>query len=219
MSPINIEETHIKNQKATPADSARATDWYVVQVVGGQEQIVRRLILNRFAGGGRELSESMKKLQEMQTPSPYLIEECFIPMRERKIKYRGKWQLVKERILPGYVFIVTKNPEQVFQSLKQIPRFTSLLGNTDAGFIPLNEQEVHFLSRFGNSEHVSHLSQVTVEAGNKVRILEGDLLNYEGEIVKVNLHKRVAIVRVPFMGSSVDVHLGIEIVEKVDIGK
>lgn len=175
---------------------AKTTDWYVVQVVGGQEQIVRRLILNQ---------------------SLCQIEECFIPMRERKIKYKGKWQFVKERILPGYVFIITKNPEEVFQSLKQIPRFTSLLGKTDAGFIALNEQEVNFLSRFGDSEHVSHLSTVMVEEGNKVRILEGNLLNYEGEIVKINLHKRVAIVRVPFMGSSVDVHLGIEIVEKVDI--
>lgn len=219
MSPINMEETPIKNEKAAEADRAKRADWYVVQVVGGQEQIVRRLILNRFSGGGRALSENSNKMQELQTPSPYLIEECFIPMLERKIKYKGKWRLVKERILPGYVFIVTRSPEQVFQSLKQIPRFTSLLGDADSGFFPLNEQEVHFISRFGDHEHVSHLSQVTVEAGNKVRILEGDLLNYEGEIVKINLHKRVAIVRVPFMGSSVDVHLGIEIVEKVDIEK
>lgn len=181
--------------------NADADGWYVIQVVGGQEHIVKNLISKCFS--------------EKRYQTEALIEECFIPMRERKVKYQGAWRLVQERVLPGYVFIVTTKPETVFYELKQVPRFTSLLGKSDMGFIPLNEQEVHFLSRFGDRDHVSHLSQVMVEKGNKIRILEGDLKNFEGEIVKINLHKRIAIVRVPFMGSSVDVHLGIEIVERV----
>ena len=38
--------------------------------------------------------------------------------------------------------------------------------------------------------------------------------DYEGEIIKVNLHKRIAVVRTTFMGSTTDVHMGIEILQK-----
>lgn len=168
--------------------------WYVVQVASGQEH-------------------STKKLIEQWITGEYL-EQCFIPMRERRIKYHGSWKLVQEKLFPGYVFLVTSFPEEIFQQLKKITKFTKLLGNTDAGFIPLTEKETDFIRRFGDKEHISHISQVEVQEGNQVKIISGELLNYEGEIVRINLHKRIAVVRIEFMGSSVDLHLGIEILEK-----
>ena len=168
--------------------------WYVIQVISGQEQLGHQL-MHEIIGDT-------------------LIQDCFIPMRERKIKLHGTWQRITERLFPGYLFIVTDAPAEVYEALKKVPRFTRLLGNTDAGFIPLTEKEIAFLSKFGDENHLSHLSQVEVEEGNKVRIVSGNLLDYEGQIVKINLHKRIAVVQVEFMGQKVNVHLGIEILEK-----
>lgn len=144
-----------------------------------------------------------------------LSEECFIPMRDRRIKHDGRWNLVQEKLIPGYVFIVTIQPEEVFHSLKVIPHLTKLLG-ADDGFTPLTDHEVVFLKRFGDKDHLVHLSEAIVEAANQVRILSGNLKNYEGEVIKVNLHKRSAIVRISFMGATTDIYLGIDIVEKKD---
>lgn len=168
--------------------------WYVVQVIGGQEQATRQVILN-FCGGE--------------------IEDCFIPMRERSVKYRGTWKLVQEKLFPGYVFVVTEDADMLWRELKKVPRFTRMLGKTDSGFLALSEQEIEFIRRFGDEDHISHPSQVLIEEGQRVRIVSGNLLDYEGQILRYNLHKRIAVVRIDFMGSSVDVHLGIEILEKI----
>ena len=54
-----------------------------------------------------------------------MVEQCFIPMRERRIKYHGEWKLVQEKLFPGYVFIVTDFSEEVFQRLKAITRLAT----------------------------------------------------------------------------------------------
>lgn len=167
--------------------------WYAIQVISGQEFIVKRWI-----------------------EKTGLAEDCFIPIRELQKKYQGSWKLVKEKLIPGYLFVVTENPVQMMLKLYAIPRFTKLLGRTDQGFLPLSEQEIDFLKRFGDEQHVSHLSKVEVTEGDRVRVLDGDLKNFEGEIVRINLHRRTAVVRIPFMGKTADIYLGIELVQRVN---
>ena len=58
------------------------------------------------------------------------------------------------------------------------------------------------------------ISEVLVEAGNRIKILSGPLVNLKGQIKKINLHKRIAAVEVEFMGRKTVVNLGIEMVER-----
>ena len=168
--------------------------WYVIQTVGGQEQAVRRMIERQLSGAviGQ-------------------VEQCFIPMRERTVKRGGEWRLVQEKLFPGYVFVVTEDAQKLLQSLKSIPRFTRLLGTGTNEFVPLEPEEIAFLQRFEDSGHVARLSKVEVVEGGRIRILSGALLNCEGMITKVHLHRRVAEVRTQFMGRTVDLYLGFEL--------
>ena len=168
--------------------------WYVIQTVGGQEQAVRRMIEHQHSGdrGGQ-------------------VEQCFIPMRERTVKRGGEWRLVQEKLFPGYVFVVTEDAQKLLQSLKSILRFTRLLGTGTNEFVPLEPEEIAFLQRFEDSGHVARLSKVEVVEGGRIRILSGALLNCEGMITKVHLHRRVAEVRTQFMGRTVDLYLGFEL--------
>ena len=168
--------------------------WYVIQTVGGQEQAVRALIERQLSGARSDL-----------------VEQCFIPMRERTIKRGGEWKLVQEKLFPGYVFVVTEDAQRLLQELKAFPRFMRLLGESRNGFVPLCAEEVDFIRRFEDSGHIARLSQVEVCEGRQIRVLSGALLNCEGMITKVNLHKRVAQVRMSFMGRPVDVFLGFEL--------
>ena len=58
------------------------------------------------------------------------------------------------------------------------------------------------------------ISQVDVSEQNSIVILSGPLKNMEGQIRKVNLHKRIAEVEVDFMGRKTIFYLGVEIVKK-----
>ena len=50
-----------------------------------------------------------------------------------------------------------------------------------------------------------------MEEGKKIRVLEGPLKGYTGDVVKVNLHKREVVVRVEFMGRPMELKMGVEI--------
>lgn len=168
--------------------------WYVIQVQGGQEEKTARMIEKQVSGG--------------------VMEECFIPKKERVKKFRGQWQQVEEVLFPGYVFASAKEPEQLYGQLKQITKMTKLLQDGACYFLPLSEEEEQMIKKIGDNYHVTRLSKVKVEEGKHVVILDGPLVNQEGNIVKVNLHKREVVVRVSFMGRMVDLKLGIETVEE-----
>ena len=159
-----------------------------------REQAVRVLIERQLSGARSDL-----------------VEQCFIPMRERTIKRGGEWKLIQEKLFPGYVFVVTEDARQQLRELKAFSRFTRLLGDDGNGFVPLSAEEIAFLKRFEDSGHIARLSRVEVCEGRQIRVLSGALLNCEGMITKVNLHKRVAQVRMSFMGRPVDVFLGFEL--------
>jgi len=174
--------------------------WYVMQVVSGQENrtvfLVEKII------------------------SEEILNSCFIPVRRLRKKFHGTWQEVTEKLFPGYVFLISEQPQLLYEELKQIPALTKLLGRCEGFFTPLSEKDVRMLeklrNRMGDSGNLEvEISKIAVEEGNQIRILSGPLMKLEGQIKKVNLHKRIAVVEVEFMGSKSLVHLGVEMVEKI----
>ena len=99
--------------------------WYVMQVVSGREGHTV-LLMERILSQG-------------------ILENCFVPMRRMKKKYEGRWQEVKEKLFPGYVFLISEQPQLLYDELKQIPALTKLLGSCEEYFTPLSEKDVHFL--------------------------------------------------------------------------
>ncbi len=180
------------------------TMWYVMQVVSGQEN--RTICL-------------MEKMI-----SEEILGSCFAPMRRLRKKFNGTWQEITEKLFPGYVFLISEQPQLLYEELKQIPALTKILGRCEEYFTPLSEKDVRMLEKFQNKtvdsgELTVGISRIAVEEGNQIRILSGPLRELEGQIKKVNLHKRIAVVEVEFMGSKSLVHLGVEMVEKISIGE
>lgn len=150
-------------------------------------------------------------------------EECFHPTRLIRKKFHGKWVDVREKLLPGYVFITTENAQDLYLQLKKIPLLTKMLGKDAEHFAKLSAQEEEWLDRLfcpgageagpcGRNE--VGLSQIDVQEGNRIRIISGPLVDMEGMIKRINLHKRIAEVEVPFMNGSTVIHLGVEMVER-----
>ena len=124
-----------------------------------------------------------------------------------------------ERNFMGYVMI-SEQPQLLYEELKQIPALTRLLGRCEEYFMPLSEKDMRLLEKLQNGMNdgrnpEAEISRIAVEEGNQIRILSGPLVNLEGQIRKVNLHKRIAVVEVEFMGNKSAVHLGVEMVGKI----
>lgn len=184
--------------------------WYVIQVMSGREgQTV--LLMERILSDG-------------------ILESCFVPMRKMKKKYHGEWREITEKLFPGYVFLISGQPRLLYDELKNIPALTKLLGSCEEYFTPLSEGDVELLGRLREMQDKKQeqeierreskeskvpevgVSQVVVGEERKIRIVSGPLKNLKGQIRKINLHKRIAVVETEFMGNQTRIHLGIEIV-------
>lgn len=167
--------------------------WYVVQTMAGQEFQVRDFIL-RLASND-------------------LVNEVFVPRYEVMKKIKGCWTKRREVLMPGYVFAVTQEPGKLKEFLRNVPRFTRLLGNDDV-FTPLDDREVSFINAFTQpGNRLVEMSTGAVE-GDDVVILTGPLMGNIGLIKKIDRHKRLAYLEIEMLGRKKTVKIGLEIVAK-----
>ncbi|MCR2047489.1 hypothetical protein NSB25_09375 [Acetatifactor muris] len=137
-----------------------------------------------------------------------LYVRCFHLTRSRRKKYGGQWQTVREKLLPGYVFIATDHPEAVYRELKKLPK-PRMLG-ADAWASILEKKESDLMERLADTEGEIGLSRVRVDSDGNVEFLSGPLRKVGDMVRKVDLHRRVAEVETDILGGRV-LYLGIEI--------
>lgn len=135
---------------------------------------------------------------------------CFHLTRSRKKKFKGQWQTVYEELFPGYVFVETDQPENVYRELKKVPR-PRLLFSDDDYVSRLEEQETALMEMISDKNGLIGISGVHVAGDGTIRFLSGPLAKVKNQVKKVNLHKRVAELETSFLGSRRLLYLGIEI--------
>ena len=130
-----------------------------------------------------------------------------------------EWKEVEKAYFPGYIFVETDDPKELFKQLSYVPSFTKLLGRagyTDF-FLPLSKEEERVLDILcsKHSDRVTKLSSVMIKEGMKIQVLDGPLIGLETTIKKVNLHKRTVTIPVNIAGRPGEVELGIDIVSEM----
>ncbi len=170
----------------------QSSNWYVIQVLTGSEEALCRDIKGLL---GAEL-----------------YEHCFVPMACRPHRKDGRFITLTYPLFPGYLFIVTDYIEDVSAALWEITKFKRVL-RTGGTFTPLHASEVEVFRSLTDEAFNVAMSKGYI-AGDKVFVTEGPLQGHEGYIRKIDRHKRMAIVELPFMGGQRQVRLPLEIVEK-----
>ena len=171
--------------------------WYTLQVKKGQEEYFCRII-----------QEKIKNKKSKNT----LIQECFFLQRERMKKFGGSFHKVQEIVFPPYIFVHTNQEKEVTQLFEQTPELSELLHSKQ--FTPLQKEEVDFILRWGDETHLLKLSVIRVNEDKTVEIIDGSLKNYKKELVKLDLHRRTAIIQTQFLGEKQEIHLGFQIMGK-----
>ncbi|RVU96710.1 antiterminator LoaP [Coriobacteriales bacterium OH1046] len=166
---------------------------YVIQVMGGQEEHTKALVLKLLAD---------------------VASDCYTPAYECARKVGGVWRRVSRTLFPGYVFVETSDPAGLRDRLGEIPAFARLLGASDESFLALTDDEVAWLNAFANVEtHVVEMSEGVIE-GDRILVTKGPLKGHEGLIRKVDRHKRLAELEIGMFGREKRVRIGLEIVRK-----
>ena len=170
----------------------KCTNWYVIQVMTGTEQ---------------PMCASIRQIVDKA-----FYDRCFVPMAEVRQKRNGRYIDVARPLFPGYLFIISDRIGDVQASLWKVAKFKRLL---NAGSIPVSlyEEEVRVFRTLADDNCQINLSKGFIE-GDRVTVTEGPLKDQEGLIKKIDRHKRIAIVEIPFLGHPVNVRVPLEIAEK-----
>lgn len=145
---------------------------------------------------------------------PDAYEECFIPTYEKYRKVKGQPTKQLAHLLPGYLFFVSDHPQELQKLLKRIPEFAKTLGDDD-GAIPLYQEEVEFLQKYTDEERILKMSEGYL-VGSELVVTDGPLKDYQGKVMKIDRHKRTAVLELEFLGRKTKVTVGLEVVRKVN---
>lgn len=166
--------------------------WYVIQTKTGQEESTRE----RF---------------EKMLPN-HSYEDCKVLYYVKKKKYLGEWHEERERFLPGYLFLVTDEPEPALEALDRMTEFTRLLG-TGNSFCPIREEEEEVLNKLTNGKDEIGMSYGVIEKGI-LKVRSGVLTGMESRIKKIDRHKRKGFISMRIDDQEKLVGVGLEITEK-----
>lgn len=170
--------------------------WYAIQVATGKEETV---------------TEMCEKLINKETYT-----DIFIIRFDRAKRYYGIWHKEKKVMFPGYIFIDTDNPLILYEELKKVPELTKILGRDKDEFIAIEPGKEAMFRKMVNEDYEIPISTGII-VGDKIIVREGPLVGMEAYIKKIDRHKRIAVLNAQMFEQSVDVRVGLEIVEKVEI--
>lgn len=173
------------------------TDWYAIQILSGQDHITQ------------EYCRSVL--------SKDLLPEVFCPELKYHKKYHGAWHEERKLLFPGYLFVVTKQVDELKDALHQIPKLTKVLG-TDNTPVALSEKEVAFLKHFLNSDYEVDISE-GILVGDQLIIQSGPLKGMEGIVKRIDRHKRIAVIETDMFHRKIEMTVGLEVVEKREVAE
>lgn len=182
--------------------------WYVIQTIAGNEE------------------KLASRIDMMLAKSLY--KECFVIRSERLKRLGEEWRIQALPLFPGYVFIETGKPENIFLELRGIPKALRLLGSGRSVFTAVEDGEQRFLEMIceagpqdrgtnqkqgdglDDKRRVVRLSEVKTDPEGKIEMLRGPLGLFEKQIERINFHKRYAVVRVRLCGREQTVLFGLK---------
>lgn len=184
-------------------DRVEVNMWYVLQTMTGDEEelvhMIRRLLPSRC------------------------YTDCFVPYYERVWRKQQKSYVHVERLFPGYVFILTDTPDDVFMELKRVPAMSKLLADGNFNFLSLEAEEEEFFCRMLGETHIVRLSYVETNGKGKVYRVSGPLEEYLTQVVRYQFKKRYAIIRLKLLGEEKTTALGIilneDVRQEIEYGK
>jgi transcriptional antiterminator NusG len=197
------EEQQIQAEEESAAaismEPARGKRWYVVHTFTGHENKVKASIERRAAAQG--LSDKIGRIL-------VLTEE------ELRGTRRGKRQVRKHKLFPGYVIIEMELDDKTQHLIRSTPGVTGFIGPGRQP-VPLEREEIeNILSTLGGEEAAPRM-RVAFERGDMMRVIAGPFENFHGRIEELNVAKEKLTLLISIFGRDTPVEVDFADVEKL----
>lgn len=169
--------------------------WYVLQTITGREE------------------ELVHYIEEIVPKELYT--DCFVAYYERVWRKQQESVVHVERLFPGYVFIVSDTPKELYLCLKKVPAMSKMIADGNFDFLSIEEEEEAFFANMLKNQHIVRLSYVELDGKGRILRVCGPLKEYADSIVKAQYKKRYVIIRLKMMGSYKTVALGVILKEDI----
>ncbi len=182
----------------TPAQEEQGRRWYAIQVFTGQEEKVKRFVLEEAKRVGLD----------------DLITDVHIPT-EKKVEMRGGKRKVKDVInFPGYMFVEMVLTLHTRHFLMNAPSVLNFVGPNNEPH-PLSDVDVRrIIGRMATDGEpvLDHNYKV----GDTVKVVDGPFNDFTGVLQEINDEKKRLKVLVSIFGRSTPVELSFTQVEPIE---
>lgn len=195
MSAAGLTHLAAAPTAAAPSNAApsfpRTAVWCALQVTPGHEQAAVRRV-RRVAGDA--------------------LLDCFVLGCQAPVRRDGAWDVCERPLFPGYLFLVTADPDLLRDRLSLLGAPFVRLVQADGRVSVLSPGEVAFIQEFGGRSRVVAMSRGRIVDG-VLRVDEGPLRGREPLVAKVDRHRRCARLGLGVLGTP-SVTVGLEVVSK-----
>lgn len=188
-------EDQLPDEPVAEVDEAKP-QWYVVHCYSGYENKVKKNLEHRIESMG------------MQSR----IHEVIVPTEEQIELRDGQRRVVERRIYPGYVLVQMVLDEESWYVVRNTPGVTGFVGIGNKP-TPLRQEEVDRIMRRMEAEEP--VAEVKVKAGDKVRIIEGSFVDFNGTVDEVYPDKGKARVLVSFFNRETPIEVDLLQIERL----
>lgn len=154
--------------------------WYALQVMAGRENSVRARVLDQL-----QRSNALTYVDEVAVPANTIVEMKGTERVERE-----------ERLMPGYI-LVHADWFAAGTLLLGVQGVRGFVGQGDEP-VAMDQSEVQRL--LGRREKARQSGQAPVKVGDEVRITDGPMSDFTGEVLDVDPRAQQATVRVQIFG-------------------
>lgn len=167
--------------------------WYVIQTRTGDEEKLARMI------------------RELVPRDQYT--ECFYIKMESARKSEDRWGIYLCPMFPGYLFVDTDTPKDMYFNLKKVPKLTKLLKEEGEAFLPVSEEEQKFLEDIQSEGHIVRRSLVRLDGEKQIISADGAVGRYLKNVVRQRVRKRYVLIERELLGEKRTIKFGIRLEE------
>jgi transcription antitermination factor NusG len=139
--------------------------------------------------------------------------ENYCPLNKVERRWSDRKKVVEEPLFTSYVFIKIAPKEQTkVREVDGVLNLVYWLGKPAV----IRDEEIELIKRFLSSHRNVRLEKITVNVKDKVKIVNGPLMEMEGEVVSVN--KKTVRVNLPSLGYFLAAEVEIEDLEVLTTG-
>ncbi|MDD3145641.1 MAG: transcription termination/antitermination protein NusG [Candidatus Gracilibacteria bacterium] len=164
-------------------------EWYVIQVISGTEENVRKSLFQRRESFGLE---------------EYIL-DVYVPTHDVVSVRAGGVKVKKQKnLLPGYILVQMNVTNESWYIVRNTPNVTGFLG---AGNIPVPVSGAELEQLKGKVEERSETFESKYKVGDMALIIRGAFEGSEGIITEVNDKKGTVKINVNLLGRDTPIEL------------